>query len=214
MSAAREPRHRPGCAALLAWDVPGACDCRGNAPPNAPAPRPVGGVAEGHEVPVITDATLAAWERVCAAATPGPWEMVDYNRERPEADTWLGVIRGAFEIATPRHEIGHVQYSALPHAENVANATLIALSRTALPALLREVRALREDAARLDWWERHMHDGPCVGLYTDGVIGLGRGHVVDSKWTVRGKPYLTLRAAIDAALTPPARAPGGEVGDG
>jgi hypothetical protein len=59
------------------------------------------------------------------------------------------------------------------------------------------------DTRRLDWWERHIHEGPCVGFYTDGVLGLGRGHVVDTRWTVKGQGYPTLRAAIDAAMSSP-----------
>lgn len=69
-----------------------------------------------------------------------------------------------------------------------------------LDAVRRELADARKDSARLDWWEQHMNDGPCIGLYTDGVLGLGRGHLVASKWTVKGKGYRSLRDAIDAAL--------------
>jgi hypothetical protein len=78
----------------------------------------------------------------CEAATPGPWEDIDYNRDCPGRDTWLGVINGAFEITTEHVTIGRVKYSALPHPENVANARFIAHARADIPWLLARITEL------------------------------------------------------------------------
>jgi len=74
----------------------------------------------------------------------------------------------------------------------------------ALRAELATTRAQRDeaqkDSARLDWMDRDcLKMSVSVGVFTDGVLGLGRGHVVDAKWTHKSKGYSSLRAAIDAA---------------
>jgi hypothetical protein len=84
------------------------------------------------------------------AATPGPWEVVDYRRGDSESDTWLGVIQGAFEILDERFQVGHVKYSALPPKVNIANAALIAHAPGDLAFLLELVSSLRTRIHELD----------------------------------------------------------------
>jgi len=95
------------------------------------------------------DAAREALDRLEKKATPGPWEVVDFTRGVPDADTWLGIIQGAFEILAERFQVGRVKYSSLPPEENHANAALIVAMRNALPDLLAQLTALEAEVAAL-----------------------------------------------------------------
>lgn len=81
-----------------------------------------------------------------ARHTPGPWEVVDYRYGDRAAETWLGIIRGAFEILEERFQVGRIKYSSLPTEENWANARLIA----AAPDLLEACKAVMECKFRIE----------------------------------------------------------------
>jgi hypothetical protein len=168
--------------------------------------------------PLDLDAIKARVE----AATPGPWEVVDYNRGNRERDTWLGVIRGAFEVIGGAVQIGRIKYSALTHRENVANAKFIAHSREDVDELVKEVERLRKDEARLDWLENTEAGLTCWNVREDGGSP-------DNGWTVDVRHDRddeldpadddpagdTARDAIDWAMKLAARTPAiSEAGDG
>lgn len=97
----------------------------------------------------MTDDDLARIEALCEAATPGPW-TVD-KKEDTEPNGW-----------THRwHWIREVAYDGPSYNYNIdgfarrEDADFIAESRTAVPALVAEVRRLRAELAEanamLDW---------------------------------------------------------------
>ena len=82
------------------------------------------------QTPILTPARLAEIEARTRAATPGPWDWVDYGEviTRDEHDS----IAMAMETT-----MGHT------------NAAFIAHARTDIPALLSHLRALEAENARL-----------------------------------------------------------------
>ena len=74
----------------------------------------------------VREADLAEWERLAAAATPGPWRQDPGGRAGARFDDVLADGSNIAEWIEP------------------ADAAFIAASRTALPALVAEVRRLRE----------------------------------------------------------------------
>lgn len=98
---------------------------------------------------------LEELERLLAAATPGPWEAGRMDTESYSADygPWKAVYaedpRGG--VHKPTGELLPYQVARGDGDECRANATLIAALRNAAPALIAEVRRLREDVGR---WER------------------------------------------------------------
>jgi hypothetical protein len=86
----------------------------------------------------ITEEKLAELEALAAAATPGPWRvsMSGYSVKSYDADVPI--------VATPR---GGAQATGKQLEHWHANSDLIAAARDAVPALVAEVRRLREVAA-------------------------------------------------------------------
>ena len=81
----------------------------------------------------MTDDELDRLDALAQAATPGPWETFSWTSIRPKgrtqnvAATYLQIAEGGGQLY-PAHE----------------NAAFIAASRTAIPALIAEIRRLRE----------------------------------------------------------------------
>lgn len=89
----------------------------------------------------MTEDELAALEVLTEAATPGPWEWLDYDLHAVSVandDPW---------DPAPGQKIIVTDGGAYP-PEN-ADATFIAATRTAVPALIAELRRLREVIAAL-----------------------------------------------------------------
>lgn len=85
---------------------------------------------------MIPDDDLARWQALADAATPGPWH--DQEDPKHPGNRWVTDYRGlAGLIGTGQGE------------DAEADAAFIAASRRAVPALLAEVQALREDCATL-----------------------------------------------------------------
>lgn len=84
----------------------------------------------------MTPISLAAVEKACAAVTPGPWRADDEHGLLPGAEPAWCVSRtdknGAY--------LGDVAYTNGSHEQT--DAELIALSRTALPAMAAALRAV------------------------------------------------------------------------
>lgn len=86
----------------------------------------------------LSDDELARLDALAQAATPGPWETFSWTSIRPKgrtqnvAATYLQIAEGGGQLY-PAHE----------------NAAFIAASRTAIPALVGEVRRLRRQLAGL-----------------------------------------------------------------
>lgn len=78
---------------------------------------------------------LAAWRKLCKAATKGPWRLEDRN--------------GALRIVKAMKEKWVCEYPFLFGKCDTANMAFIAAARTALPLLLDEVEALQAEVARL-----------------------------------------------------------------
>lgn len=104
----------------------------------------------------IDDAWLAERERMEKAATPGPWRATE---ERVYAD----LDDGAVCVASPN----------LNFSDRCApDAAFIADARAAVPALVAEVRRLREENERLRIKRCHYCDAPMKEkeFEKDGVI--------------------------------------------
>lgn len=66
--------------------------------------------------------------------TPGPWEVHDYRNGDASAETWIGILKGAFDVDGKARQIGQFRFSALPTEENWANAYLMAAAPDLLAA--------------------------------------------------------------------------------
>jgi hypothetical protein len=77
----------------------------------------------------MTDAELTELEALCHAATPGPWECDIFG------------IPGVATKAPNRYRSKHI---------DELNFAFIAAARTAVPALIAEVRKLREELEAAD----------------------------------------------------------------
>jgi hypothetical protein len=87
----------------------------------------------------MTDDRLAELERLCAAATPGPWE-VDADRRLALGVASVRCVHGT------RPTVAHVDAHLREMDEAAA---FVAAARTAVPELIAEVRRLRAEAADL-----------------------------------------------------------------
>lgn len=107
----------------------------------------------------VTEAKLAEWERLAEAATPGPW-WVTGQPWGDETSVHAGPSDDPHTMTFPvcdfdlmSHQFGDAfdgtDSDDIP--EMVApNMALIAAARQAVPALIAEVRRLREENVRLD----------------------------------------------------------------
>jgi hypothetical protein len=80
---------------------------------------------------MLTDEQLAEWQALAEAATPGPWEL------RGDGDA---IVAGP-ELVAFAAPVGYSNSEIVFNTP--ADAALMALSRTAIPALIAEVRRLR-----------------------------------------------------------------------
>ena len=80
---------------------------------------------------MVTARQLAAWKRLCEAASPEPWTVRKAGTDRDDTP-WYDVF-----IALPP--------DGYPATRRRADAELMAAARTALPALIAEVERLRRD---------------------------------------------------------------------
>jgi len=90
----------------------------------------------------ITDDQLAAWDAVCQAATPGPWE---YRRMggihmdgTVDAAAVMALIDGLW------HRIIQTSVERPDRAHTASDMVFVATAREAMPALIKEVRSLRK----------------------------------------------------------------------
>ncbi len=131
----------------------------------------------------MTEQELAAIEARANEATAGPWVK---NGSVPEQVIYAPTKR--YPNRTSFMPIVYVTQTDYASGEYYADmldgdAEFIAHARTDVPALVAEVRRLREDAARLDWLQAH---GDAMGSAIEMDHGV---------WVFGGD----LRAAIDDA---------------
>lgn len=102
----------------------------------------------------MTDDELADLERLCEAATPGPWRPhhdPGIDTEDPDAPPWPGWC-----VSPDLSVIGHRDYRVICRTVRKAgenepeDAAFIAAARTAVPALIRRVRELEQALAARD----------------------------------------------------------------
>jgi len=95
----------------------------------------------------MTPSDLDTIQALCDAATPGPWHATKSETEpdnefpglsEPYRSKWT--VSPHVHIAGWRHDCGYGGYGVTE-----TNAAFIAAARTALPALIREVRRVREN---------------------------------------------------------------------
>ena len=80
----------------------------------------------------MTPEELDAIEQRANAATPGPWELVD----------WFSAVEpGRTDLGSPIGEVGCDLA--------IADAEFVAAARTDIPALIAEIRRLRRELGRL-----------------------------------------------------------------
>ena len=109
----------------------------------------------------VTPEQLTEWERLAAEATSGPWA---WEATGQQDNAWsLGLTEPAVSGEIVETEDGerpevveHVAESGA--AESKADAAFIAASRTAVPALVEEVRMLREKARECPACEKLAHN--------------------------------------------------------
>ena len=143
--------------------------------------------------PRVTDEQLAEWEALADAATTGPWES---------SGPWERVAEDVVTVA-PVEPFPTVWICRLGvGADSDADAAFIAASRVAVPALIAEVRALRETVARLN--RRSQVAEAAIADLTREPIG-GRKHkpVAAEVWTrceeSHGRGCRTTREAREEA---------------
>lgn len=94
---------------------------------------------------MTTKLDLDKLESAAKAASPLPWELVDYRHGDASAETWLGILRGAVEIHAERFQVAGIKYSSLPTEENWANGHYIVAACNAVPELVKELRRQAEE---------------------------------------------------------------------
>lgn len=110
-------------------------------------------------------------ERVAKAATPGPWQWINPENDRPrQSGEWRSSLRTVEEFPT-------ISVGSLPkfiveadeiYGENMdANAAFIAAANpTTVLSLIAEVKRLREDAERYDFVRSRAELRACdIGCY-------------------------------------------------
>ena len=138
-----------------------------------------------------------ALERLYAAATKGPWTLLHKNGVLEIDDAH------PYKTGTAVVHWAGFDSSNKPPKEKLANAQLIVDLVNALPALLSELRALREDAGRLEISRCTVCAGvPSDGFYTGCMIQDGA--LQKPEWACDGNGNLVRwKAAIDAARRKP-----------
>lgn len=107
----------------------------------------------------ITDAQLDEWERLAEQATPGPWTFGRELHGNQVGETWFPFDKG-HELFPPSQEECGLDFQpggpvAMVSDGEFANTPFIAAARTAVPALVAEVRRLRaREPKPLRWIER------------------------------------------------------------
>lgn len=105
----------------------------------------------------MTDDELAAIEARCKKATPGPWNPPsNYDHERhPNVLLRRSIARDVLVLVNPRYgrHLQHIPDEAFEQAG--ADAAFIAAARSDIPALLAEVRRLREIVAPFERLEAY-----------------------------------------------------------
>jgi hypothetical protein len=91
--------------------------------------------------PTPTDAALAELDRIAAAAPAGPWRVEHYTDGTAETYVVEADAGPVFNIDPEFLE----DLEAEPRVEIEAALALVAAARSAMPALLAEVRRLRGD---------------------------------------------------------------------
>lgn len=88
---------------------------------------------------MITTEQLDEWAALCEAATPGPWAAQEYGVRGSDGATEYVLVGGhGFGLAF-----------AESSEEGAATVELAAAARTAMPALIAEVRRLEAEKAKL-----------------------------------------------------------------
>lgn len=88
----------------------------------------------------MTDDELAAIERLCNSATPGPWKYTDFRGD----DIRLDMVSQDGDGGADAFDHASDWTDLLTGENRYADAALMAYARTDVPALIAEVRRLRE----------------------------------------------------------------------
>lgn len=112
----------------------------------------------------MTDDELAVLETLCAAASPGPWAWDSRDRDTYWRSTGGAGAYPSAVIDTDTEDYGEDVYIVFIEATH-ADAAFIAASRTGVPALVAEVRRLREVEAAA-------RDVVAVQSSSDGQVGV------------------------------------------
>jgi hypothetical protein len=110
---------------------------------------------------MVSDVDLERWQALCDAATPGPWYSTAADGLTPDAVMGEDLLETAaeWEIWTVGPCADDENWStdgAMPgYGMTHADAAFCAAARTALPALIAEVRSLRQ---AVQWLARGMSD--------------------------------------------------------
>jgi len=116
----------------------------------------------------MTDAEMAELEKLCAEASQGPWWAVESGGDFRVEDK-AGAAIAAWTHAYPE--------GAIPI--DPCDAQFIAAARQAVPALIAEVRKLR------DFLRAPLTDNDSVCI----VCGQDFGHRQDCRWVAMVKPW-------------------------
>jgi hypothetical protein len=115
---------------------------------------------------MLTEAQLAAWERVTAAASPGPWRFHDQGKESyalRRADGY-GVAIPTLRVRDKRYLAEYAAFRQRSGARLLVFASpedtaFLELVREAMPALLAEVRDVRAALAARQAQDNREPDG-------------------------------------------------------
>lgn len=93
----------------------------------------------------MTDEEIRRLRTLCEAATPGPWQVAEYDGDDWTCDYKIESGSGTVLAGPSIRHAGKVQ----------SNATFIAEARTALPAALDEIERLREILGNVEFYLRN-----------------------------------------------------------
>ena len=143
----------------------------------------------------ISDERLGEWERLCESASPGEWRRCRANEGKCKCHLiWCIGSDCVVAASMDRENEGYTCGQGVDADQANINGDFIAESRTAMPALIAEVRRQREriaeleaDAARY----RYIRDNLAVWDRSEGGFAYQLRHIPGR--------HETFDAAIDAA---------------